>query len=161
MAHLERIVYFINRWLNWAAGSVLVLAVLLICVNVIFRAFGKPILGVFEIVGFGGAVVASCALGYTQLKRGHIGVEVVVSRLSQRSQTIIESIASFLSMGLFTILTWQCVLLANSSWQSGELSETLRFPYFILIYVLAFGSAALCLVCLVDFLKSLSKALGK
>ena len=162
MNRLETIVNALNRWLNWIAGGTLVAIMLITVVNILLRAVYVPLAGLAEGVGFLAALVAAFALGYTQIRRGHVAIDIVVSRFSPRAQAIIASIIYFISMVLFGLIAWQVARLARHYWEIGSTSESLwNIVFFPLIYMVALGGALLCLVLLVDFLKSLAQAVKK
>ena len=142
-------------------ASILVLMMLLVCSNVVARLFGYPIKGTFEIVGFQEALVIGFGIGYTQRQKAHVAIGVVVLRLRKRTQAIIGTITSFVSMGIIALISWQCALLATGYWEAGQLSSTLLIPFFPMIYGVAFGCLALALVLLLDFQKSLAEVLKR
>ena len=72
MEVFERITHVLNKILIWGAGSFLGAMILLTCANIFLRLVWVPVRGAFELMGFFGAIVTSFALGYTQIKRGHI-----------------------------------------------------------------------------------------
>ena len=53
----------------------------------------------------------------------------------------------------FTIVSWQIARYATTLWQTGEVTETLRFAYFPFTYGVSLGCLVLALTLLVDFLK--------
>jgi TRAP-type C4-dicarboxylate transport system permease small subunit len=161
MAYLERIAQWLSRWFNWVAASGLVAMMVLTSADVILRSFRRPIPGTFEIVGFLCVVVIAFAIGHTQILRGHISVEIVVLRLPQRAQGIIGSIMCLLGLGLFVLLAWQSLELARDLWLSGQVSPTEKIPFFPFVYGIALACVPICLVLLVEFLKSLAKAVRK
>lgn len=159
MTRLEKAVTLLNRWLTWIGACALVAVTLLVCANVIGRGvpFLGPVKGTYDLVGLLGGIMLGFALGYTQLQKRNISVEILVSRLRPRTRALIDSITLLISFALFVLIAWQDFVFASGIWGSGELSETLRIPYFPLIYALAFGCIALCLVLLLDFLKALAE----
>ncbi len=163
MTHLEAITTALNRWLNWVAGGLLVAMMLLTVANMILRALPgySPFVGTVEVVCFLAALVAAFALGYTQIHRGHTRVDILVLRFPPRVQSIIDSIMFFIGMVLFGVATWQIVKLATRYWGLGSVSETLHIIFFPLIYAVALGCALLCLVLLLDFLKSLAQVVKR
>ena len=94
----------------------------LTCADIILRLFRRPILGTYEIVGFLGAIVAGFALAQTTIERGHVAVQVVVTRFSPQIQKIIYLITHVLSIFLFALLAWECVQYGNDFRASGEVS---------------------------------------
>ena len=161
MTYLEKITTALNRWISWVAGGLLVAMVLFTVVNLIMVQADRPFVGATEIVSFLAALVAAFALGYTQIQRGHTRIDILVSRFPPRVQSIIDSIMFFIGMVLFGVATWQIVKLANRYWEMGSVSETLYIIFFPFIYAVALGCAFLCLVLLLDFLKSLAQAVKR
>jgi len=161
MAYLERIAQLLSRWFNWVAAGAAVAMMALTTVDVIGRSFRHPISGTFEIVGFLCVVVIAFAIAHTQVLRGHISVEIVVSRLPQRAQGVIGSIMCLIGLGLFILLAWQSMGLARDMWLCGWVSPTEKIPFFPFVYGIAVACVPICLVLLVEFLKSLAKAVSK
>ena len=161
MAQLERIIHRFNIWLSWLSGIALMMLVLLTCANILARPFGYSIKGTFEIVGFLGALVICFALGYTQIRKGYITVEIFISKLPERYVTILQAIFHFISSIVVFLAAWQAAKFATDIWNSGQLSDTLRIPFFPMIYALSVGFAGLTLVLLMDFLKSLKRIINK
>lgn len=146
---------------HWIAGAMLMAMMCLTCADVVLRVVYRPILGTFEIVGFLGCVVVSFAIAYTTAVRGHIAVELVVSRLPPRAQAIVDSITQTVGIVLFSLVAWQSILYASDLQLAGEVSQTLKVPYFPLIYGVALGCVLICLVLLADLIKSLAGAVRK
>jgi TRAP-type C4-dicarboxylate transport system permease small subunit len=154
----ERIATTINKKANWIACGAAAIMMAFVCCDIILRYFGHPIKGSNDVVQLLSVLLVAFAMGYTQVLKRHASVSLVISRFSPRAQGIIASITSILSIGLFIMVAWQIYALAGRTWLSGELSMTLRIPFYPLIYGLALGCVLMCLVLAVDFLKSLGKA---
>ena len=138
-------IWLIVEWLlvkmKIVGAACLVGMTFLTCADVVGRAFGYPIFGSVEIVGFMATLAVVMALPYTHQVNGHIGVEIVVRLLSEKTQTIIDICTGILSLGLFTLVTWRMILYARTMQESGEVSMNLELPEHLIIYV-----AALCLL---------------
>ncbi len=138
-------IWLIVEWLlvkmKIVGAACLVGMTFLTCADVVGRAFGYPIFGSVEIVGFMATLAVVMALPYTHQVNGHIGVEIVVRLLSEKTQTIIDICTGILSLGLFTLVTWLMILYARTMQESGEVSMNLELPEHLIIYV-----AALCLL---------------
>jgi TRAP-type C4-dicarboxylate transport system permease small subunit len=132
----------------------------LTCADIILRLFRRPILGTYEIVGFLGAIVAGFALAQTTIERGHVAVQVVVMRFSPQTQKIIYLTTHILSIFLFALLAWECVRYGNDFRASGEVSLTLRMPFYPVVYGIAFSAIVVCLVLFVDILQVMTKRAG-
>jgi TRAP-type C4-dicarboxylate transport system permease small subunit len=160
MKGLIRLTNRSSRVLNWVAGWSLVGMMFLTCADILLRLFRRPILGTYEIVGFLGAIVAGFALAQTTIERGHVAVQVVVTRFSPQTQKIIYLITHILSIFLFALLAWECVRYGNDFRASGEVSLTLRMPFYPVVYGIAFSAIVVCLVLFVDILQVMTKRVG-
>lgn len=147
-----------TKFCDRIAQVAVVVMMLLVVGNIIGRKIWKPIYGTFDFVGFLGAILVGFALAYCALKKGHIEVELVMARLPDRVQGMVGILTHTLSLGIFILITWQCIVLGNDMRRSGELSMTALVPSYPYIYAVAFGCALLCMVILMDIAKSLLKA---
>jgi TRAP-type C4-dicarboxylate transport system permease small subunit len=129
----------------------------LTCVDVVGRAFGHPVFGSVELVGFMATLAVVMALPYTHQVQGHIGVELVVRLLSEKTQTYIDICTGLLSLTLFAVVTWRMVVYAFTMQESGEVSMNLELPEHLIIYVTAFCLLVFTLNILQDTLKNIRK----
>jgi len=155
MELLDKISRVLNEILIWLAGVFLVTMILLTCANIFLRLVWMPVKGTFELMGFFGAIGTAFALGYTQIKRGHIGIDILVNRFSAKAQRILNGSNYFICMIFFAIAGWQIAKWATTLWKTGEVTETLRIIFYPFTYGVALGCLTLTLVLLVDLLKVL------
>ena len=127
----------------WVAILSFLLAMIgLTCANIFIRLVWFPIRGTFELMGFCGALVTAFALGYTQLKRGHIAVDVLVDNFSARAKRGVTAVNSFLCAAFMASCAWQVWVKAETLRQTGEVTETLRIAYHPFVYGVAVGCAS-------------------
>lgn len=157
MELLDKISRVLNEILIGIAGVFLVVMILLTCGNIFLRLVWTPVKGTFELMEFFGAIVTAFALGYTQIKRGHIGIDIVVNQFSAKTQKILSGINYFICMVFFGIAGWQIAKWATVLWKTGEVTETLRIIFYPFTYGVAFGCFVLTLVLFVDLFKVLTK----
>ncbi len=155
MQTLNRINEFLNRLLLWIGGLFLVGMILITCANIFFRIVWVPVRGTFELMGFFGAVVAAFSLGYTQKKRGHIAVDVLINTFSARTRRALSAVNSLVCLLFFGAAAWQLIVKANTLMATGEVTETLRIIYYPFTYAVALGCLVLSLSLLTDFLQCL------
>ena len=160
MAVLEKICRILNRVFIWIAGLCLAAMILMTCANIFLRIVWIPLKGTYELMGYFGALVTAFALGYTQMKKGHIAVDVLVTLFNPKAQLILEGINCLICTIFFSIAGWQISLYATTLWKTGEVTETLRIAYHPFAYGVAGGCLLLALVMLVDFLKLLFRRQG-
>lgn len=161
MYDLLRFIKRLARILNWIAGWSLIGMTALTCADVILRAFRRPILGTYEIVGFLGAVVIAFALAETTVERGHVAVEVLVTRLPLRIQGIIYLITHLLGIFLFLLISYECWSYGNDLKASGEVSLTLKLPFFPILYGISISALVVCLILLGDIFLMLTRGPGE
>ena len=136
--------------------AIIAVIMLLTVVDVVGRyAFSRPVGGSYELTEFMMAILVSFGIAYTALEKGHIGVDLVIGRLSPKSQEIILIITRLLSLVLFVLIGWQSALQARVYWVTHATSSVLLVPIFPFVYVFVFGCALLCLVLLKDFIESI------
>jgi len=157
MVVLERISHLLNQILIFIAGIFLIAMIILTCANVFLRLVWIPVSGTFELMGYFGAVLTAFALAYTQTKKGHIAVDIVVLGFSKRTQKTLNAVNNIICMVFFSVVTWQIAKYAGTLWEMGEVTETLQIIYYPFTYGVAFGCAVLCMVFLIDFLKLVIK----
>ena len=155
MVILERISHYLNQILIFIAGLFLIAMIFLTCANVFLRFVWIPVSGTFELMGYFGAVLTAFALGYTQIRRGHIAVDILVLRFSKKAQGILNAINYLICMVFFALAAWQISKYATNLWETGEVTETLQIIYYPFTYGVALGCAVLSLVFLTEFLKLL------
>jgi TRAP-type C4-dicarboxylate transport system permease small subunit len=152
---LERISNKLSKWFSWIGGIALLLLTGIACANMLMRPMGIPIAGAYELVGFFGALVVALPLGYAQVTRSHISVDILAVRYSKRTNQIMNAISSFLCMIFFILVAWQTADYATTIWRRSETSETLRIIYYPFVYIVALCCLLLAFVLLINFLKSL------
>ena len=129
----------------------------LTCADVVGRAFGHPIFGSVEIVGFMATLAVVMAMPYTHQAQGHIGVEILVRILSQKTQTIVDICTGVLSLALFAVVSWRMAVYARTMQASGEVSMNLELPEHTIIYVTAFCLVVFTLIILKDIITNIGK----
>jgi TRAP-type C4-dicarboxylate transport system permease small subunit len=150
MPILEKISRLMNHGFIFVAGTFMVAMILITCLNIFSRIVWVPVKGTFELMGFFGAVVTAFALGYTQAKKAHISVDILVNRFPKRVQKILNGINSVICLIFFALAGWQIAKLGNTLRTSGEVTETLRIIYYPFTYGVALGCFLLSLVLLVE-----------
>jgi TRAP-type C4-dicarboxylate transport system permease small subunit len=152
--YLEKLMGFlkrVNEWLSdvflWIGGIALVVMTAVSCLNMGLRMMGFPMAGIYDLVCYLGALVAALPLAYTQLKKGHVAVDIVSLLLPATVRRIGIGISYILGMVFFGAAAWKVGSLAGILRVSGEVSETLKMPFWPFTYAVA-ASCALMVFCL-------------
>ena len=156
MTRFHKITRYTSNVLVFIAGIFLIAMIVLTCANIFSRLFWIPVRGTYELMGFMGAVVASFALGYTQIKRGHIAVNILVNSFSEKTQRILNGVNHTVCMVFFSLAAWKISEKATTIKNTGEVTETLRIVYHPFVYGVAIGCAVLALVFFADIVKVLN-----
>ncbi len=157
MRALQKIVSILNRFFIFVAAVALILMMFLGFGNVLFRTVWKPIEGTYELIGYLGAVTTALALGYAQIRKSHISVDIITTHYSKRWQKITNGINYLVTAVFFALAAWQTELWGTNVWHTGERSETLRIIFFPFVYVVALGFAFLAFILILDFFSLFKK----
>ena len=133
----------------------------LTCIDVAGRFFRHPIFGSVEIVGFMATLAVAMALPYTDRIKAHVGVEILVRKCSEKTQTITDICTRILSLGLFAIVTWRMIVYAYTMQESGEVSVILGFPEYIIIYLTSLCFLIFTLNIIKDVINDINKLKGQ
>jgi TRAP-type C4-dicarboxylate transport system permease small subunit len=143
----------LSELLNNIAGASLTLIVLLTMSDVVLRYFKKPIPGTYEIVTFLGAMVIGFSVAYTSWIKGHIFVDFLILRFSRTTRNLFYLFTRCLGIFLFFLIGWNLIVYGMDVFRTGEVSLTLRFPYYPVIFGVGFACFVESLVLVCDVLK--------
>lgn len=143
----------LSRFLYGIAGVALVFMMLLTVVDVILRTFGRPITGTYEMVGFSGAVVIGFALPFTSWIRGHVYMEFLIQRFPKQVRDRMNLFTRVIGIILFALIAYNLMIVGIDLQKSGEVSPTLRFPFYPVVYGVGICFFIECLVLFCDILK--------
>ena len=124
------------------------------------KLFLWPLPGATEVISFSQVVAVAPAIAFALILGRHIRVEFIIDRFPKRIRAAITSISSFLSLILFALVLWQSYLYGVSLQRAGEIGSTSHLPFYPFAYLIALCSIPVCLVFLVEVLKSLNEAFG-
>lgn len=153
MEGLMRNVLRLSRMTSLIAELTLTVMMLLTVSDVILRAFGRPILGTYELVAFLGAVAIGFSIPITSWLRGQVRVDLIISNLSQKNRNILNIVTRCLVIVFFLLLSWRLMAYGMHLQQTKEVSITLRMPFYPIAYGLAISFLVQCLVLFCDILK--------
>lgn len=128
---------------------------LLTAADVIGRAvWTRPIPGAVELSSYMLNVFILLGVAYTHQARGHVRVSMLISRLPEKAEIILDIIATLLSLFILAILAWQ-------GWVVGieetSVSDMLRIPQMPFRLLVSLAGLFLCLELLIDLSASVRK----
>jgi TRAP-type C4-dicarboxylate transport system permease small subunit len=143
----------ITRFLNLIAGISLAFLMFLTIADVILRFFRRPIVGTYELVALSGAIVIGFSFPLTSWLRGHIFVDFFIQKFSKKVQSGFNLATRCLVIILFILIGWNLVKYGMDLHASGEVSSTLRMPFYPIAYGIGISCFVQCLVTFCDILK--------
>ena len=118
-----------------------------------------PVPGPYEITESTMVLIVFGALTYAQIRRAHIRVELIYTRMGPRTQAVMDVIADIAAMVFFGLLLWQAYMEAIYSYEINERTVGLiRFPLYPARIVLAGGTALLLLRLMLDLIVDIRRA---
>jgi TRAP-type C4-dicarboxylate transport system permease small subunit len=158
---LEKLSQKANMAGIFIAGVFLAAMIAITCGNIFSRLVWLPIKGTYELMGFFGAIVTALALGYTQIHKAHISVDILVNRFPRGVQRLFKGINAIIGVLIFSIGGWQLIKWGNILRVTGEVSGSLRIGFYPIVWGVALGCFLLCVVLLVDLVNSIIKHDGE
>lgn len=140
------------------ASVILAIMMLLTVADVCLRGiFQRPIMGAYEISEYLMACVGTLGLGWCALKDGHISVDIITNKLSQRTQAFIKSINYILVIGLSALIAVQTFSQSMFERQLGIAGTMTHLPEYLFYLVVVIGYTFLFLAALILLLHPVSK----
>lgn len=154
---LDRLSFFINEGLAWAAALTLGVMMLFSVADMVLRPLGYTVAGSYEVIGWLSAAAMAMALGTVQRHRGHVAMELMVVKMGRRSRATVEALMALMSLLLFATVAFYVARYGRVLHETGSLSETLRVIVHPWVYLVAAGCFGLTVALLVDFLRAMAQ----
>ena len=126
----KKIVLLLNKFMSVIAGVTLVSVMLLTVTDVILRYFGRPIMGVYDLVALGGAVIIGFTIPYAAEKRIHVYMEMAQQILGPTTRKLLFSFTRIIALIISAIIAWNLVKLGTGFRETGEASLTVQIVYY-------------------------------
>jgi TRAP-type transport system small permease protein len=145
---------------------VLFLLMFLTCGDIIGRylagtvpGFG-PIPGTFELTEFALAIVVFASIGYTEILKQHISIDVVTARFPKRVQAYLDCVIYLAMIIMFSLVAWQSIVYAGHLVEGQNVSGVLSIPIWPFLIIVAIGSIIYTLALVVSLIGSIAKAVA-
>jgi TRAP-type C4-dicarboxylate transport system permease small subunit len=146
-----------SRIMLWIASLAIASIVILTVCDVILRRFKMPIAYTYEVVILLGAIAIGFSIPQTTLDKGHVLMEFMIEKFSERWQKILYFITRCLGIGMFAIFSWRMFILGSNLRRAGEVTPILQIPIYPVIYSIGICFVVECLVLLHGLLSKLGK----
>ena len=108
--------------------------------DVIGGLFHHPMSSAQELVEFLQVIVVYATLAYIQDERGHIYVELICNRFSERTSDLLKCALYGVTTVVFGVIAWRLSILGMDKFASGEVSMILSLPIWLFVFFAAFGA---------------------
>lgn len=123
---------------------------------------GWPVPGTLELTESMMVLIVFGALAYTQIRRGHIRVELLYARVGPRARAAMDALGHVAALLFFGLLLWQAVGEAILSWRIGEATVGLvRFPLYPARWTFVVGTGLLLAQLTLDFVLEVQRLSGR
>ena len=154
MKVLEMIINWATRLSSYIAGIVLFGMMMLTTIDVICRYFfNASILGVYEVTEFMMVCLVFFSLAFAQKLKGHVAVNILVDRLSNKSQNVFDGLNFLISIILLLLIAGTSFSQGVELFHSNRVSGNLNIPVYPFFFVLTAGCVAMSLELLGDLIK--------
>jgi TRAP-type C4-dicarboxylate transport system permease small subunit len=134
------------------------LMMMIVVVNIVTRPSGHAIIGTYEAVQLLIVVMVSFSLGYTALSKGHVNMDMVVTRLSSSTQKVFSIISSILGLIIWIMITWYSFQFSAEQLLINEQTAIAEFPIYPFRFIFALGAFITCLVMVLNTVKSIKES---
>jgi len=157
-----RIMVSISRWMSIIAAVIICLMMVLNITDVAGRYFfNRPLLGAYELISILMIGAGAFGLAFCEFGKRHIKVGAFVDLLPPRVQAFFDVLAYFISLVVYTLISWQMFIRTAAYVARGEgsFSEELGIPFGPVYMVFAIGLAAFGIVLLLRLIESFIKVI--
>ncbi len=148
MKNIFDTIRYLSRIMLWIAGVAIASIVVLTVCDVVLRRFRMPIAFTYELVVLMGAIAIGFSIPQTTLDKGHVLMDFMTEKLSERWQKIFHFITRCLGIGMFAVFGWRMFILGSNFSRAGEVTPILQIPIYPVAYGVGICFVVECLVLL-------------
>ncbi|MBP1707572.1 MAG: transporter small permease subunit [Chloroflexi bacterium] len=138
--------------------TALIVMMLVMVINIITRPLGHAIIGTYEAVQLLIVIMVAFSLGYAAIEKVHVNMDMVIVRLSRSARRILLIITTFLTLGIWALITWFGFAFASDQTLIREHTTIMEWPIYPLRFVFALGAAIVCLVLILQLYQAFKRS---
>lgn len=156
---IERITGLALKTIHYIGMVFALLMMVLTTVHAMGRyIFGLPVPGLVELSSYMLVTMIFLTAPYTALIKGHIAIGVMIDRLSERTQAIIDIFIYLLCLAVSVIAAWQTFIRGFFIMEERQVSTILSIPNAPFIFIVGIGWILFSMAILVHVVNSISRA---
>ena len=148
-----------EKGLAWAAGSLIIVMIVLVCLDIVTRFLSRPVHGVIEAVQLIMVVTIFLGLSYCQKQRRHIRIMLLSERLPAGSRRVLDIVTSVLALA--SLLALAAYSGKQALWafyiKDVTMGGLVEFPLWPSKVAVSFGVSILCMRMFVQIIQSIRK----
>ena len=162
VANIERFTEIVLKKTHYIGMVFALLMMLLTTVHAVGRyLLGLPVPGLVELSSYMLVTMIFLTAPYTALRKGHIAIGVLVDRLSERRQAIIDILIYLPCLVVSVLAAWQTFLRGFFIMQERQVSTILSIPNAPFIFIVGIGWSMFSVAILIHIIHSVSRAIEK
>ena len=157
LTRFNLVVLWISRVMAAVAAVTLGVMMMVTVIDVCGRYFFlSPLTGAFELVGILLVVAGSFGMGYCQLNRGNIRINVIFDKLPLKVRLVLDIVAYIICITTVVMICWQGSLRMYDYVfkELGGVTETLALPFWPFMLAMAIGFGWAGVIFIIDFIKT-------
>jgi TRAP-type C4-dicarboxylate transport system permease small subunit len=139
--------------LNVIGTAALAFMMFLTVADILLRAFGHPLVGTYEVVSLALALVIGFGIPRVSMERSNVYMEILLEKLSVRGKAVMNTFTRILCIGLFLLIAFNLLSVGREFHMSGEVSPTIKLPFYPVAYAVGVCCFIECLVFVQDIVK--------
>jgi TRAP-type transport system small permease protein len=161
MLLIKKIIYGVNGLMLRVAMLLTLLMVFVTVADVLGRLFFTQIPGVFELTRLTLGVIVFTSLGWSQINKVHIAINLFVSRIPFIWQNLIDVFNYLVASVTFSLAFWQMLKYADRLYNVKQVTAVLGIPIHPWVFISAVGVLFFTLVLIWDLIVAVSKLFGR
>jgi len=150
MRNIKKAIHAANQYVVYVALALIMIMMFATVADVLARMLFKPIPGIFELTRYSLAIIVFTSLGFSQINKVHIAIDLLVKRFPGFVQTIIDSFIYLVAAVIFVIVFWQMLVYAGRMIDTNLITSVLRLPVYPFVTVASIGVLCFALVLFTD-----------
>jgi len=162
MFSLKKITYSLNGLLLKVALFFILLMMFGTVIDVLLRyIFNRPIPGVFEVTRYALAIIVFASLGWSQIHKVHIAIDLFITRIPLFWQNLIEVLNYLVVFVVFSLAFWQMLVYTGRLYASDLITTVLRIHVYPWVLLAAVGVLFFVLALFGDLIGNIRKLMGR
>ena len=154
MEKLRLLAMTLGKYTDILAGIFITFIILLTVCDVILRYFGMPILGAYEIVSLGGALIIGFSSFFTYWKKSHIRVDTFVNKYPKTISRILHIITRVAILFIVGLTGVSLIIMGFDLLATHEVTVTLKILYYPVVWALGVSFLMVCLAVVYDMISN-------